>query len=151
MSKKSGDEYLLLLLGIIIATSFLFLLINWIAVLIIKIIYIPIFILTLFCMIALTILIIPSFIFYVFFKTIQAFYKNNFKYKRAIIIPILTLFTGGSLGFVVFGGTNILAIIALASSSVPLVISLLIHPPLNRRRLIKQYQEQENEQNLINP
>jgi len=99
-----------------------------------------------YCLGILAILIIPTLIIYIILKTIQAFRNNGFEDKRTIIIPSLTLFTGGSIGFLALGGTNILAIIALVSSSISL-FGLLVYFPLNRRRLIKKYQE--NEQNLI--
>jgi len=98
------------------------------------------------CLAILTILIIPSLILYVILRTIQAFRKNGFEFRISMIVPSLTLFAGGSIGFISLGGVNILAIIAFASSSITLV-SLLVYLPLKHRRLIKKYQE--NEQNLI--
>ncbi|HEY9701129.1 MAG TPA: hypothetical protein V6C58_01710, partial [Allocoleopsis sp.] len=67
---------------------------------------------------------------------------NNFELTRAIVLPSLTLLTGGTIGFIALGFTHLWVVITLVSSSIPL-ISLLIYPPIKRYQLIKKYQEGE--------
>lgn len=93
--------------------------------------------------------IIPFAIAFVFFKTFVAMRNNDFELTRAIILPSLTVLTGASIGFsTLLGLSNPWIIAALVGSSVPLV-SFLLYPPINRRRLIRKYRE--GEQDLIKP
>ncbi len=93
--------------------------------------------------------IIPIAIGLIFFKTFMAMKNNDFEKTRAIILPSLTVLTGASIGFsALFGLSNPWVVAALVGSSVPLV-SLLLYPPINRRRLIRKYRE--GEQDLIEP
>ncbi|MCU0532880.1 MAG: hypothetical protein MUD14_03165 [Hydrococcus sp. Prado102] len=138
---KSGDEAL----GYLIAIAFLIWLGVRIAIWSIKIILIALSIAGGLAIVAL----IPGSIIWLFIQIFKQMRKQEFERVRSILLPSLTILMGISLGFgIQLGFSNIWAIAGTLASGLPLV-SILLYPPINRRRLIRQYRDKE--QHLIEP
>ncbi|NJM88930.1 MAG: hypothetical protein HC847_18995 [Hydrococcus sp. RU_2_2] len=139
--RGNGNEAL----GYLIVVFFLIWLVVKIAIWSIKIILIVLAIAIGLAIIAL----IPGLIIWLFIQVFKQMRQQEFERVRAILLPILTILMGISIGFCIqLGFSNIWAIAGIFSSSLPLV-SILLYPPINRRRLIRQYRDKE--QHLIEP
>ena len=89
------------------------------------------------------VLLLVTLMIWVFVQTFQAMRAKDFDLVRAIILPLLTGSTGVCLGLSIqLGLSNFWVIAALGASSISL-ITLLLYPPLNRRRLIRKYRQRE--------
>ena len=92
---------------------------------------------------------IPASIVWLFIQAFKKMQQEEFDRRISLVLPILTALSGISISFCLTPGfVNPLALASVFATSAPLA-SILIYPPINRRRLIAKYRQ--GEQHLIRP